>query len=229
MSGKPISDISTALSIRLPNSICEQIRGFAERENIINATGRMDKRGEINMSQAIAISLDRFYNGSVVQSDSSIVSHTVSQDADSLSKTQINEIFNILSDKIDLKDMATLKSEILTSLQEDSYSINEQLDKHSDRLDKLEAITQSQAKPQQAIASVATESISKSISELSTISGTDLAKRLGMAESTLRKHRDKHRDDLDELTEFTKYEKNTGITWHYDSTEKNYYPINSHE
>ena len=227
MSGKPISDISTALSIRLPNSICEQIRGFAERENIINATGRMDKRGEINMSQAIAISLDRFYNGSVVQSDSSIVSHTVSQDADSLSKTQINEIFNILSDKIDLKDMATLKSEILTSLQEDSYSINEQLDKHSDRLDKLEAITQSQAKPQQAIASIATESISTELSDEkpTTLSGKALAKRLGIAESTLRKHRDKHIDDPANLTEFTKYEKNTGITWHYDSTEKNYYPI----
>jgi len=69
---------------------------------------------------------------------------------------------------------------------------------------------------------IATKSISE---ELSTISGTDLAKRLGMAESTLRKHRDKHIDDPANLTEFTKYEKNTGITWQYNSTEKNYYPI----
>jgi len=126
MSGKPISDISTALSIRLPNAVCEMIREYAEQENIINATGRMDKRGEVNMSQAISTIVNAFFNGSVVQSDNLIVSHTIRQDISSLVETQVKE----LADR--LNKLETLTTELdFETLKNDVAAI-------SDRLNQIE-------------------------------------------------------------------------------------------
>lgn len=51
---KPTSTISSAVSIRVSNELLEAVREYAIAHNLINQSGRPDKRGEPNLSQAFS-------------------------------------------------------------------------------------------------------------------------------------------------------------------------------
>jgi AcrR family transcriptional regulator len=52
--GKPISSLTTAITIRLPNELLESIGSYAEAQGLINQSGRFDKRGQPNLSAAVS-------------------------------------------------------------------------------------------------------------------------------------------------------------------------------
>ncbi len=52
--GKPISSLTTAITIRLPNELLESIGSYAEAKGLINQSGRLDKRGQPNLSAAVS-------------------------------------------------------------------------------------------------------------------------------------------------------------------------------
>ena len=51
---KPTSTISSAVSIRVSNTLLDSVREYAIAHNLINNSGRPDKRGEPNLSQAFS-------------------------------------------------------------------------------------------------------------------------------------------------------------------------------
>jgi len=51
---KPTSTISSAVSIRVSNELLDAVREYAIAHNLINQSGRPDKRGEPNLSQAFS-------------------------------------------------------------------------------------------------------------------------------------------------------------------------------
>ena len=51
---KPTSSVSTAISIRIPNDILQSVVDYALSQGFINESGRTDKRGQPNLSAAIA-------------------------------------------------------------------------------------------------------------------------------------------------------------------------------
>ncbi len=67
------SSISTAITIRLSNDLIDRIKDWAIANNCINNTGRSDKRGEPNLSQALTELVNTGLD--------SIVSDTVPQDS----------------------------------------------------------------------------------------------------------------------------------------------------
>jgi TetR/AcrR family transcriptional regulator, transcriptional repressor for nem operon len=51
---KPTSSVSTAISIRVDNDLLQAVIDRAQTQGLINQSGRMDKRGQPNLSAAIA-------------------------------------------------------------------------------------------------------------------------------------------------------------------------------
>ena len=52
--GKPTSALSTAISIRIPNDLRDAVAEYALSRGFINESGRLDKRGQPNLSAAVA-------------------------------------------------------------------------------------------------------------------------------------------------------------------------------
>ncbi|MBV8882738.1 MAG: TetR/AcrR family transcriptional regulator [Chroococcidiopsidaceae cyanobacterium CP_BM_RX_35] len=52
--GKPISSVTTAISIRIPNDLLQAVSDYALTQGFINQSGRLDKRGQPNLSAVIA-------------------------------------------------------------------------------------------------------------------------------------------------------------------------------
>ncbi len=52
--GKPTSSVTTAVSVRIPNDLLRAVTEYALSHSLINESGRMDKRGQPNLSAAIA-------------------------------------------------------------------------------------------------------------------------------------------------------------------------------
>ena len=52
--GKPTSALSTAISIRIPNDLLDAVAEYALSQRLINESGRLDKRGQPNLSAAVA-------------------------------------------------------------------------------------------------------------------------------------------------------------------------------
>ena len=52
--GKPTSALSTAISIRIPNDLLDAVAEYALSQGLINESGRLDKRGQPNLSAAVA-------------------------------------------------------------------------------------------------------------------------------------------------------------------------------
>ena len=52
--GKPNSSVTTAVSVRIPNDLLRAVTEYALSHGFINESGRMDKRGQPNLSAAIA-------------------------------------------------------------------------------------------------------------------------------------------------------------------------------
>ena len=138
---------STQIALRLPNDLYELAMSKARAEGLINDDG--------NPSTTLFVTAA--VKGWLGLSDER--SPVGNQDVIQKLQTKIEEVLNNLSNKIDSKDIETLKSEILTSSQEDSYLINAEIDKLSDRLTKIENLTSGQTKqgnhlsiPEEAIA-----------------------------------------------------------------------------
>jgi len=52
--GKPVSSLTTAVTIRLPNDLLESVGSYAAAQGLINQSGRFDKRGQPNLSAAVS-------------------------------------------------------------------------------------------------------------------------------------------------------------------------------
>ncbi len=52
--GKPSSSVTTAVSVRIPNDLLRAVTDYALSHGLINESGRMDKRGQPNLSAAMA-------------------------------------------------------------------------------------------------------------------------------------------------------------------------------
>ncbi|SRR5579883_1306133 len=52
--GKPTSALTTAISIRIPNDLLDAVTDHALSQGLINASGRLDKRGQPNLSAAVS-------------------------------------------------------------------------------------------------------------------------------------------------------------------------------
>jgi|GEM_PF-908083 len=56
---KPISSLSTAITIRIPNDLLETVTNYALAQGFLNESGRVDKRGQPNLSATITNLLKR--------------------------------------------------------------------------------------------------------------------------------------------------------------------------
>ena len=52
--GKPSSSVSTAVSVRIPNDLLRTVTAYALSHGFLNEAGRLDKRGQPNLSAAVA-------------------------------------------------------------------------------------------------------------------------------------------------------------------------------
>jgi TetR/AcrR family transcriptional regulator, transcriptional repressor for nem operon len=52
--GKPTSSLTTAISIRIPNDLLDTVAEYAQSQGFINEFGRLDKRGQPNLSAAVS-------------------------------------------------------------------------------------------------------------------------------------------------------------------------------
>lgn len=94
---KPTSTISSAVSIRVSNDLLDSIREYAIAHNLINNSGRPDKRGEPNLSQAFSELARLGLGQDITVSDS--VSNSANDDLRDTVKN-LSDSVSILSDKL---------------------------------------------------------------------------------------------------------------------------------
>lgn len=95
---KPTSTISSAVSIRISNDLLDSIREYAIAHNLINNSGRPDKRGEPNLSQAFS-ELVRLGLGQEITVSDSVINPTNNDLRDTV--TKLSDSVLILSDKLE--------------------------------------------------------------------------------------------------------------------------------
>jgi hypothetical protein len=94
---KPTSTISSAISIRVSNELLDFVREYAISHNLINNSGRPDKRGEPNLSQAFSELVRLGLGQEITVSDS--VSNPTNDDLRDTVKN-LSDSVSILSDKL---------------------------------------------------------------------------------------------------------------------------------
>ena len=109
---KPTSTISRAVSIRVSNELLEAVREYAIAHNLINQSGRPDKRGEPNLSQAFSELAKIALGQEVTVSDS--VSNTANEDLRDTVKKLCDSV-STLSDRL-----SNLETAIATGKNDDS-------------------------------------------------------------------------------------------------------------
>jgi hypothetical protein len=107
---KPTSTISSAVSIRVSNELLDAVREYAIAHSLINQSGRPDKRGEPNLSQAFSELAKISLGQPVTVSDS--VSNTDNDDLKDTVKKLCDSV-STLSDRL-----ATIENAIATSTSE---------------------------------------------------------------------------------------------------------------
>ena len=98
---KPTSTISSAVSIRVSNDLLDSIREYAIAHNLINNSGRPDKRGEPNLSQAFSELVRLGLGQEITVSDS--VSNPANNDLRD-TVTKLSDSVSILSDKLEERE-----------------------------------------------------------------------------------------------------------------------------
>ena len=98
---RPTSTISSAVSIRVSNNLLDSIREYAIAHNLINNSGRPDKRGEPNLSQAFSELVRLGLGQDITVSDS--ISNSVNNDLRD-TVTKLSDSVSILSDKLEERD-----------------------------------------------------------------------------------------------------------------------------
>jgi len=68
--GKPTSSLTTAISIRIPNDLLDAVVDHALSQGLINESGRLDKRGQPNLSAAVSNLLKQALDRSVLATGS---------------------------------------------------------------------------------------------------------------------------------------------------------------
>lgn len=109
---KPTSTISSAVSIRVSNELLDAVREYAIAHNLINQSGRPDKRGEPNLSQAFSELAKIGLGQEVTVSDS--VSNTANNDLRDTVKKLCDSV-SALSDRL-----SNLETAIATGKNDDS-------------------------------------------------------------------------------------------------------------
>ena len=98
---KPSSTISSAVSIRVSNELLDAVREYAISHNLINNSGRPDKRGEPNLSQAFSELVRLGLGQEITVSDSA--SNPPNDDLKDTVK-KLSDSVSILSDKIEERE-----------------------------------------------------------------------------------------------------------------------------
>ena len=98
---KPTSTISSAVSIRVSNTLLDSVREYAIAHNLINNSGRPDKRGEPNLSQAFSELVRLGLGLEITVSDSA--SNPPNDDLKDTVK-KLSDSVSILSDKIEERE-----------------------------------------------------------------------------------------------------------------------------
>ena len=100
--GKPTSSLTTAISIRIPNDLLNAVAEYALSQGVINESGRLDKRGQPNLSAAVSNLLRQALNQS-----EPVTSPTPEQLSDSVSflpnqplEIKLTEVENRLVDRV---------------------------------------------------------------------------------------------------------------------------------
>jgi hypothetical protein len=109
---KPTSTISSAVSIRVSNELLDAVREYAIAHNLINQSGRPDKRGEPNLSQAFSELAKIGLGQEVTVSDS--VSNTANDDLRDTVKKLCDSV-SLLSDRL-----SNLENAIATGKNDDA-------------------------------------------------------------------------------------------------------------
>ena len=104
---KPTSSISSAISIRVSNELLDAVREYAISRNLINQSGRPDKRGEPNLSQAFSELTKIALGQEVTVSDS--VSNTANEDLSDTIKKLCDSV-SLLSDRLSNLEIAIATS-----------------------------------------------------------------------------------------------------------------------
>ncbi|MBW4521035.1 MAG: TetR/AcrR family transcriptional regulator [Scytolyngbya sp. HA4215-MV1] len=96
--GKPTSSLTTAISIRIPNELLDAVADYAESQGLINQSGRLDKRGQPNLSAAVSDLLKQ----ALEQSDSNAgkLSDSVSSLQNQPLKVELADMENRLIDRV---------------------------------------------------------------------------------------------------------------------------------
>jgi|GEM_PF-1121088 len=118
---KPTSTISSAVSIRISNDLLDSIREYAIAHNLINNSGRPDKRGEPNLSQAFSELVRLGLGQEITVSDS--VSNPANNDLRN-TVTKLSDSVSILSDK--LKERESRLEAVLNQVEDLRLKVHSQ-------------------------------------------------------------------------------------------------------
>ena len=128
---KPTSTISSAVSIRVSNELLDAVREYAIANNLINQSGRPDKRGEPNLSQAFSELAKIGLGQEVTVSDS--VSNTTNDDLRDTVKKLCDSV-SLLFDRL-----SNLETAIATDKNDDSSEATASLKKSRRQLQAIAA------------------------------------------------------------------------------------------
>lgn len=100
--GKPTSSLTTAISIRISNDLLDAVADHALSQGLINESGRLDKRGQPNLSAAISSLLKQALDRSVPAtcSNQEELSDSVISSQNSSLETEIATIEHRLADRV---------------------------------------------------------------------------------------------------------------------------------
>jgi len=100
--GKPISSLTTAISIRLPNDLLDAVADHALSQGFINESGRLDKRGQPNLSAAVSDLLQQALAqaGQTIYSTPEKLSDSVSSPQNQPLEIELAAIENRLADRL---------------------------------------------------------------------------------------------------------------------------------
>ncbi len=108
--GKPSSSVTTAVSVRIPNDLLQAVTDHALSHGFINESGRMDKRGQPNLSAVIAALLKSALELSDSQPDSELIASNqafASEDSDldakvtAIAQTFSNTLYEAIVQRLD--------------------------------------------------------------------------------------------------------------------------------
>lgn len=144
--GKPSSSVTTAVSVRIPNDLLRAVTEHALSHGFINEAGRMDKRGEPNLSAAMADLLKSALELSDRQSSAepTAPSHATIAAEDSveakvtaIAHTLSNRLYDAIVKRLDVlssdRAVAIQTAEVVSSLNKSPQPATDETLQHSSK------------------------------------------------------------------------------------------------